>query len=266
MENNFVAIMSFLSQVLCPVRWSLLCMAWWTQHEPPKSITRARAYIHLCQRVTAHSSRRSADRQFVNNSKWLLIFEAEQHGGWKSHQMDSFHPPSSFLLLPLPLMERRSRVRYEEKEESRGRGGGSAIEESEDRNMSVRWRWCRDVTRRRTTSSAKKLSHTAQRCVTFWTFNVKVGSTCVRLHGTHRRKSTVALMSTIICFRRPACDPSPCRCAILISFLWWKMEPLLLIAESWPHSPQLFTIHYRIQLISLLNTNAFPEGFTGLIP
>lgn len=124
MENNFVAIMSFLSQVLCPVRWSLLCTACWTQHEPPKSITRARAYIHLCQRVTAHSSRRSADRQFVNNSKWLLIFEAEQHGGWKSHQMDSFHPPSSFLLLPLPLMERRSRVRYEEKEESRGRGGG----------------------------------------------------------------------------------------------------------------------------------------------
>lgn len=124
MENNFVAIMSFLSQVFCPVRWSLLCMAWWTQQEPPKSITRARAYIHLCQRVTAHSSRRSADRQFVNNSKWLLIFEAEQHGGWKSHQMDSFHPPSSFLLLPLPLMERRSRVRYEEKEESRGRGGG----------------------------------------------------------------------------------------------------------------------------------------------
>lgn len=175
---------------------------------------------------------------------------------------------SSFLLPPPPPPvngeEKQSEIWRERRVERKG--GGSALEESEDRNMSVRWRWCRDVTRRRTTSSAKKLSHTAQRCVTFWTFNVKVGSTCVRLHGTHRRKSTAALMSTIICFRRPACDPSPCRCAILISLLWWKMEPLLLIAESWPHSPQLFTIHYRIQLISLLNTNAFPEGFTGLIP
>lgn len=116
------------------------------QHELPKSgiCVGTHTHTHLCQCVTAHSSRHSADRQFVNNSKWLLIFETEQQGGWKSHQIDSFHPPSYFLLPQ--LMERRSWVRNGEKEKSvsdtlgkrrrkvRGRVWWSecVIEESED--------------------------------------------------------------------------------------------------------------------------------------
>lgn len=75
--------------------------------------TQATAWAPKVRNTHTHqhdsSSWRSTQRKFVNYSSWLLIFESEQRGRWKNHQMDSFHLPSYFLLPH--VMERRSGVR-----------------------------------------------------------------------------------------------------------------------------------------------------------